>query len=606
MKELIKQQLLNQAKEHIDYVREKIASAIISGKEKGVRMVSDLKKSISSDDRIVRNVLMRYHNETTENLHQVYSSPYFARCDFKVDGEKKEFYISKFSFSEGNIYSWITPIAMLRFENMGEASYIRPNGNVRSGFLSRKDQFLIVDGKILFFSTEGVQAPRELIFQENFTRHKQGFVLPEVVELMEKAQDQIIRAHHQGLFVISGPAGSGKTTLALHRAAYLIQSPETAEFFTPDKILVMVQDSGTKDYFSRLLPDLGIQGVDIVTFFEWATSVLNLDGYRSADKLDLSVTDQKLYEFAKIKALKNLSKFKYDNNIYALLKSIYENFFDVNQKMYFVWQKKNRALDRLDLTILLELYLQSGKGLFIKKEMYYQLANDAYRKKMFSLPASYNLMIIDEFQNYLPQQLVILKSCINKRLNSVIYVGDLAQQTRLGTIRNWEQIEEKIDSNRLVVLQKVYRNTKQILDYIKSLDYIVSIPSNLKEGKPVAEVEAEGKTEEIEYIRGLLTDQVDISIGILALEKSYLNEFAESFSADSRIHCLSMQEAQGVEFDIVCLVGIEKGLFDYDGLPIEIIDEVKKINRDLLYVALTRAMSELHVLGKDKLIDILN
>lgn len=604
MKEVEKKQILDKAKEHLEYIREKIISAINFGEGKSVKMIADLKKAPPSD-RIVRNTLMHYNNENTENLRQLYTSSYFTRCDFEIDGQKREVYISKFSFSDEGVYSWITPIASLRFENPGTASYTRPNGKIRSGFLSRKDQFLIVDGKIVFFSTEGVQIPRELIFQEHFARHKQGFVLPEVVELMEKAQDQIVRAHHHGPFAISGPAGSGKTTLALHRVAFLIQSPETAEWFTPDKILVLVQDVGTKEYFSYLLPELGIRGVSIITFFEWASSVLDLEGYQPTDKMELAATEQKLYEYAKLKALKNLPKIEYSNNVYNFLKNVYENFLDDSQKIHLAWQKKNRTLDRFDLTVLLKSYLKTGKGLFMKKEMYYQLANDSYRKKFFSLPANYNLMIIDEFQNYLPEQLAILKSCINKRLNSVIYVGDLAQQTRLGTIRSWSDIEEKINPERLVVLQKVYRNTKQILNYIKSLGYTVSIPSEIKEGELVAELKMEDKTEEIEYVKNLLVDQTDISIGVLAFDKNYLNEFKACFGKDNRVYCLSMQEAQGVEFDIVCLVGIQKNLFNYNDLPTEIIGEVNKINRDLLYIALTRAMSELHILGNTKLSAVL-
>lgn len=66
---------------------------------------------------------------------------------------------------------------------------------------------------------------------------------------MEKAQDQVIRASHKGSLVIGGPAGSGKTTLALHRVAYLTQAPETSEFYPTKSIIVFVQDTGTKITF---------------------------------------------------------------------------------------------------------------------------------------------------------------------------------------------------------------------------------------------------------------------------------------------------------------------------------------------------------------------
>jgi len=101
----------------------------------------------------------------------------------------------------------------------------------------------------MFFSKEVEGRARELIYQEHFTNRKTGFMLPEIVAEMEKSQDQVIRAHHEGPLVISGPAGSGKTTLAFHRVAYLTQAPDTALHYREDSIIIFVQDNGTKEYF---------------------------------------------------------------------------------------------------------------------------------------------------------------------------------------------------------------------------------------------------------------------------------------------------------------------------------------------------------------------
>jgi len=98
------------------------------------------------------------------------------------------------------------------------------------------------------------------------------------------------------------------------------------------------------------------------------------------------------------------------------------------------------------------------------------LQNGTYRKKMFKIPANYNLMIIDEFQNYLPEQLAILKSCVNDRLESVIYVGDIAQQTYFGTVKSWAEIHHEIKPERFVTLQrftailKKFCNTSPVWD----------------------------------------------------------------------------------------------------------------------------------------------
>jgi len=280
MQENKKQAILEKTRAHIDYIRKKIIETVEFRETQSDSMKKDARHLLPGD-AFAQYRILAHNQENIGNLKQLYPSPYFTRCEFEINGENKIMYFAKFSFSDEKIYSWITPAATLRFENPGTASYTRPDGQIQSGILHSKDQCMIVDGRLIFLSTESTTNPRELIYQENFTRQKSGFILPEVVEQMEKAQDQIVRAPYRGPFLISGPAGSGKTTMALHRVAYLMQSPETAELFTPEAILVLVQDTSTKEYFSHLLPELGIRGVGIITFSEWALSILNLKNRHS-------------------------------------------------------------------------------------------------------------------------------------------------------------------------------------------------------------------------------------------------------------------------------------------------------------------------------------
>ena len=175
-----------------------------------------------------------------EEMAQLAQSPYFSRLDLEFqDAPLRPYYIAKYSASELGIYSWTAPIATLRFERPGPVSYEPPEGH-REGRMVRRDQYMIARKHLNFMTTEVVGGERELVYQEHFSVRKNGFVLPEVVAQMEKAQDQVIRADHRGPFVISGPAGSGKTTLALHRVAFLRQTPETSELYPAESILVLV------------------------------------------------------------------------------------------------------------------------------------------------------------------------------------------------------------------------------------------------------------------------------------------------------------------------------------------------------------------------------
>ncbi len=606
MNEEHKKKLLTKTRDHIVYIREKIFDNIEHREGKGKVMKKDAINMLPGD-AITQHILAGHNHEQVENLKQLYPSPYFTRCEFEIDGEKKMMYFAKFSFSGEKIYSWITPAATLRFEDIGPASYKRPDGKIQTGTLLSKNQYMIIDGKLIFFSTEGLGRPRELIYQEYFTRQKPGFVLPEVVEQMEKAQDQVVRASYRGPFLISGPAGSGKTTMALHRVAYLMQSPETADLFPTDSILVLVQDSGTKEYFSHLLPELGIRGVEIITFSQWALRILSIENIcHITVQYGQNERERTLYEYSKLTALKDLSNdLVYNKNIWGLLQKIYFKNFDKTQQDLFIKQKKELALDRFDLTILLKIYLKTFGKFTVYKDCYEESAKGTYRKRNKAFQVQYNLTIIDEFQNYLPEQLALLKSCLNHRLESVVYVGDLAQQTQLGTIKDWKSIGEKIESERLVTLQKVYRNTKQILNYIHDLGYNVEIPIEIKNGKPVKEYILLTQLDEISQLKQIILNAGNGTVGILAKDKEYLGGFKNEFNKNSNIHCLSMHEAQGVEFDIVCLVGISKESFNQEYLPQNILGEINKVQRDLLYVALTRAMSELHIMGNVNLKTVL-
>lgn len=187
---------------------------------------------------------------------------------------------------------------------------------------------------------------------------------------------------------------------------------------------------------------------------------------------------------------------------------------------------------------------------------------------------------------------------------SILYVGDMAQQVLLGTLRDWEDIGETISDDRKVVLQKVYRSTKGILRYIKALGYNIEIPEGLREGIDVTERALKTTDDEIEYIKNVTDGREYATIGILSKDPAYLLSFKHAFASNKKIHTMTMNEAQGVEFDIVFLVGITANTFNIsqtEGESDDLVKEKKRINKDLLYVALTRAISDLHVIGEMKL-----
>ena len=363
-----------------------------------------------------------------------------------------------------------------------------PNGNKRTGVLVRKDQYMIIDRQIFFLSSEALDYKRELVYQKHFTEQKPGFILPEIVEQMEKAQDTIIRSHYFGSFLVSGAAGSGKTTLALHRVAYLVQSPETEKMFNPSSIIVFVQDVSTKKYFSSLLPELGIYRVKITTFDEWAMRILGISSMSFIKRYGKTELEKDAYEYSKNAALLSIKISSSENKIEEKLKKVYGNFLSSEQKKLFNQQLNECYLDRFDLTILLKLKFLQDKIILEDVEKFKKIKNSSkYSKKIVKQPINYSLIVLDEAENYLKEQVSLIKTCISTKTNAVIYVGDLIQQTMLLTLKDWSEVHEKFEEERKVVLNKVYRNTRQILKYIQDTGFKTEIPINIKNGELVIE-----------------------------------------------------------------------------------------------------------------------
>ncbi len=600
-----KKEILQNAKKHLAKTLVNVEKS--KGEtQKSLNKSKDAFKNVSSSDRVIEERLIAYFQKRLGELKHLEKSPYFSRCDVIWDGaqEIQSLYFSKFALSDEKIYSWTSKASSIRFEDIGKVTYERPDGEIQKANLIRKDNYMISDGEIKFLSTESVGNARELVYQEHFSNRKTGFVLPEIVSEMEKSQDRVIRANHRGPFLISGPAGSGKTTLALHRVAYLATVPDLAKFFKPEEMIVFVQDEGTKKYFSHLLPELGINNVEITTFSSWAKNILNLkESYIS--RFGKTFEEKDIYEFRKIKALKNYKKGKFSGNRFSFLEQVYGEFLGGGCIEMFAKQKKQKILDRIDLTLLLMKNIDEKGKIGTQKYVWHELKTGKFKKKKEFVPFEYALAVVDEFQNYLPEQLNIIKSCINKRNDSIVYVGDMRQQIRFGTLSSWDQIDENLQKDRQVVMQKVYRNTKNILKYISSIVYKVTIPKEIPEGKKVLEIVMKDKEEEISYISSFIENNPFRSLGVISKNLDYLDEFKKKFGNNERINLMSIEQSQGVEFEKVFLVGVSKDIFkpDYllEVLDQEFVEEKVKINKDLLYIALTRAISELFVLGRVEL-----
>lgn len=236
--------------------------------------------SESSQDyvELMVNTMMQSSVELKlRNLITAKSKPYFSRIDFIEEGkvESEKLYIGKMSLlKEENqeivIVDWRAPIANLYYEErLGDAAYNCPDGNIQ-GQLMLKRQFTIENGELKGIFDIDVTTNDE--FLQSYLGANADNRLKDIVSSIQAEQNQIIRSDMWTPLIIQGAAGSGKTTIALHRIAYLIYTYE--KDFKPENFMIIAPNKFFLNYISEILPELGVEKVKQTTFEEFAQEII--------------------------------------------------------------------------------------------------------------------------------------------------------------------------------------------------------------------------------------------------------------------------------------------------------------------------------------------
>ena len=246
-------------------------------------------------DMLVNSTIRSHMLLKEQNLEKSKEKPYFARIDFregdKAEGEK--LYLGKMCLSRDEdqkliIVDWRAPVANMYYENqLGEASYICPDGEIQ-GELSLKRQFSIDAGVLKEIFDIDITTNDE--FLQSYLGANAENRLKEIVSTIQTEQNRVIRAEMRPNLIVQGVAGSGKTTIALHRIAYLIYNYE--KVFQPENFMIIAPNRLFLNYISEVLPELGVELVKQTTFEDFATEVIG-------EKFKIRDVYEKLLEFVK-------------------------------------------------------------------------------------------------------------------------------------------------------------------------------------------------------------------------------------------------------------------------------------------------------------------
>jgi DNA helicase-2/ATP-dependent DNA helicase PcrA len=265
---------------YLERVNKAIDKKISSDKEKLDYYLEQL-KIIPDDDEnkfSMASVWADTFTNSLDSLNRHKDKPYFARIDFRQENStiKDNLYIGKLSLiDEKNdclVIDWRTPIANLYYDSsLGDTSYKTNDGSYINGNLSLKRVYTIENGKLLNYLDVHSTSDDDLL--KPFLGVNADNKIKNIVSSIQKEQNEIIRDSLYKNIVVQGVAGSGKTTVMLHRIAYLAYNYQDS--YKTNQYLVLSPNKLFTDYISTILPDLEVDKVRQVTYEDIFLTYLN-------------------------------------------------------------------------------------------------------------------------------------------------------------------------------------------------------------------------------------------------------------------------------------------------------------------------------------------
>lgn len=540
-------QLEKEEKEKLKVTIELVKEELIRNNKLYSKMLQDVE-----DEEVIYHMSKTYDTKI-KNLERAVLTPYFARIDFKADDENEveKIYIGKTNVFDENsniaVADWRAPVSSIYYDGkLGKTEYRCPEGIIK-GELSLKRQYSIQNGTLIDYNDIDITTNDQLL--QDCLNENSDVRLKNIVSTIQSEQNKIIRANMFKPLIVQGVAGSGKTTVALHRIAYLVYTYE--KNFKPEDFLIIAPNKFFLDYISDVLPDLGVDYVRQQTFEEFAFEIINtkISVENPNTELSLIVNEGK----EKTEVLQASAKFKSSIEFKEYIDECFETF-------------KNNILPKEDFKILNYKIID-----------YNEMKN-----------------ILDESlkRNSLKQSIEILSNIMQKRVLNIS--SDLVEKITEKRKQKINSIDSSLESkmqqeirkrifaeSEYEIAQLLKGGKKLVLDYIKKIKLgkvieiyqkMINSPNKLKEhiGEELStyiiqQLNKNLKKKKIEYedITALLYLQYKI-FGLnekFSLKHIVIDE-AQDFG---EFQFITLNEVLQKNKSITILGDIAQGIFSYRG-----------------------------------------
>lgn len=589
--------------------------------------------------------------EIRDRITKLKESPYFARIDFheKDSQAPAKHYIGRFSFHHENellIFDWRAPIASMFYDyEIGPAGYEAPTGRIE-GEITKKRQFKIKHGVMEYALESSVHVQDDILQRE--LSHTSDEKMKSIIATIQQEQNQIIRNEKANTLIIQGVAGSGKTSIALHRIAFLLYrfknqlNAKHVTILSPNKVF--------GDYIANVLPELGEEPIYQLSFADIAEIQLErVIGFES-DRDPLLEQDEKWRQRVRFKStlafvermdeyLQQVSSRVFMPTDYTFgrfsVKSIWIQERFQAYKQYPIKQRLAMVADDMHDHLKTQNIMQEeipGARVMLKSltsmlTMKNSLAlyKDFYKTmgalEMFVMPQKKTLewadvypflylhaafeglrrssltrhLVIDEMQDYTPIQYAVLNLLFQCPKT---IVGDFGQLINPNHLHTLEDIQQVYQGAEFVKLNKSYRSTYEIMTFAKGIQHMASLEPVKRHGNEPLCIFCADEHEEILQIKKAICDfeaRGNASLGIILKTNNAAKTLYDMLSQECEVNLISPASASFKNGVSITSIQMSKGLeFDEVIVPQANSDTYRtEYDRSLLYIACTRAMHRL-------------
>ena len=613
-------------------------------------------KEIFSNEKSISQIVTygEVFEKQKNKIERMIDSPFFARIDFydKEFDEEEEFYIGSGAFLDDDnnmlVYDWRSPMASMYYDfEIGDAYYEAPVGMV-DGELTLKRQFKIKDSNIEFAFDSSLSIGDDILQKELGTSSDKR--MKTIIATIQKEQNKIIRDDSE-VVIIQGVAGSGKTSIALHRVAFLLYKYK--EFLVAKDIVIISPNKVFADYISNVLPELGEEEILESSFGEIAKRYIGNE-IEFEDYLEVLSELEDEGRSEEVERIRFKSSIEFVYLLDDFIEYVNNNYFEANDykinnkiiskefierryeayKKYSIYERVNKIandiFEKIQVDNMFEDKIPTKNSIIktitkmVKIDSILNLYSDFYkyinREDMFKIKEGNKIenndvypyiylkifvegvkgeedvkhVVIDEMQDYTPIQYAIINKLY--KCNKTI-LGDFYQCVNPYNLNTLEDMSTLFNGSKIIELNKSYRSSYEIINFARRIQPC-KIEALERHGDEPKIIKCNDISDEIEKIKveiNKFKESNYSNLGIICKNEKSVEEIYKHLSKDCEVNVLDKNSSKFINGVTITTVTMAKGLeFDQVIIPKCNKESYKsEYDRSLLYIACTRAMHKL-------------